>query len=248
MKVKVIGIDTENNRVSLSIRQTLDDPWNTVAERWTPGKTTEGTVTNLTDFGAFVEIEPGVEGLIHIGDLSWTRIKHPKEVLKKGQKVEVSIIDVDKDRKRISLGYKQLHDPWKNAAEKYQKDAEVPVKVVRIADFGAFVELEEGVEGLIHISQLSSQRVENPERRAHRGTGSYGPRARSQPDRAPHPSEPPPRARRACEARARATSSRASVSPSRTSSRAATSVRAAAVPTETAGDRRTLTASSRRKR
>ena len=162
VKVKVIGIDTENNRVSLSIRQTLDDPWNTVAERWTPGKTTEGTVTNLTDFGAFVEIEPGVEGLIHIGDLSWTRIKHPKEVLKKGQKVEVSIIDVDKDRKRISLGYKQLHDPWKNAAEKYQKDAEVPVKVVRIADFGAFVELEEGVEGLIHISQLSSQRVENP--------------------------------------------------------------------------------------
>ena len=164
VKVKVIGIDTENNRVSLSIRQTLDDPWNTVAERWTPGKTTEGTVTNLTDFGAFVEIEPGVEGLIHIGDLSWTRIKHPKEVLKKGQKVEVSIIDVDKDRKRISLGYKQLHDPWKNAAEKYQKDAEVPVKVVRIADFGAFVELEEGVG-------------------------------------APHPPEPPPRARGAREAR-----------------------------------------------
>ncbi len=162
VKVKVIGIDTENNRVSLSIRQTLEDPWTTVADRWTPGKTTEGTVTNLTDFGAFVEIEPGVEGLIHIGDLSWTRIKHPKEVLKKGKKVEVSIIDVDKERKRISLGYKQLHDPWKNVAEKYQKDAEIPVKVVRIADFGAFVELEEGVEGLIHISQLSTQRVENP--------------------------------------------------------------------------------------
>lgn len=162
VKVKVIGIDTDKNRVSLSLRQTQENPWDTVAERWTPGKTTEGTVTNLTDFGAFVEIEPGVEGLIHIGDLSWTRIKHPKEVLKKGQKVEVSVINVDKERSRISLGYKQLHDPWKNAAEKYQKDAEVPVKVVRIADFGAFVELEEGVEGLIHISQLSSQRVENP--------------------------------------------------------------------------------------
>ncbi|WP_352401304.1 30S ribosomal protein S1 [Synergistes jonesii] len=162
VKVKVIGIDKENNRISLSLRQTLEDPWTTAAERWTPGMVTEGTVTNLTDFGAFVEIEPGVEGLIHIGDLSWTRIKHPKEVLKKGQKVEVSIIETDKERKRISLGYKQLHDPWKNAVEKYPKDAEIPVKVVRLAGFGAFVELEEGVEGLIHISQLSTQRVENP--------------------------------------------------------------------------------------
>ena len=199
VKVKVIGIDTENNRVSLSIRQTLDDPWNTVAERWTPGKTTEGTVTNLTDFGAFVEIEPGVEGLIHIGDLSWTRIKHPKEVLKKGQKVEVSIIDVDKDRKRISLGYKQLHDPWKNAAEKYQKDAEVPVKVVRIADFGAFVELEEGVEGLIHISQLSSQRVENPRDVLTEGQEVTARVLEVNPT--PHPPEPPPRSRGAREAR-----------------------------------------------
>ena len=162
VKVKIIAIDKENNRISLSIRQTLDDPWNTVAERWTAGIKTEGTVTNLTEFGAFVEIEPGIEGLIHIGDLSWTRIKHPKEVLKKGQKVEVSVIEVDTDRKRISLGFKQLNDPWQGVVEKYAKDMEVPVKVVRIADFGAFVELEEGVEGLIHISQLSSQRVENP--------------------------------------------------------------------------------------
>jgi len=162
VKVKVIGIDKENNRISLSIRQTLDDPWNSVAERWTPGMTTDGTVTNLTDFGAFVEIEPGIEGLIHIGDLSWTRIKHPKEVLKKGQKVEVSILEVDTNRKRISLGYKQLNDPWKDAAEKYKKDSEIPVKVVRLADFGAFVELEDGIEGLIHISQLSQHRIENP--------------------------------------------------------------------------------------
>ena len=162
VKVKVIGIDTDKNRVSLSIRQTLSDPWTTVTERWTPGMITEGTVTNLTDFGAFVEIEPGVEGLIHIGELSWTRIKHPKDVLKKGQKVKVSVLEVNTERSRISLGYRQLNDPWKDAAAKYQKDAEVPVKVVRLADFGAFVELEEGVEGLIHISQLSTQRVENP--------------------------------------------------------------------------------------
>lgn len=162
VKVKVIGIDKEKDRISLSMRQTLSDPWDTVAERWNVGQVTEGTVTNLTEFGAFVEIEPGIEGLIHIGDLSWTRIKHPKEVLKKGQKVEVSILEVDTNRKRISLGYKQLNDPWKNVAEKYQKNQEVPVKVVRLADFGAFVELEDGIEGLIHISQLSTQRVENP--------------------------------------------------------------------------------------
>ena len=162
VKVKVIGIDKEKDRISLSIKQTLPDPWDTVAERWKTGQVTEGTVTNLTDFGACVEIEPGIEGLIHIGDLSWTRIKPPKEVLKKGQKVEVSVLEVDTARKRISLGYKQLNDPWKNVTEKYQKDQEVPVKVVRLADFGAFVELEEGIEGLIHISQLSTQRVESP--------------------------------------------------------------------------------------
>lgn len=162
LKVKVIGIDRENNRISLSIRQTLSDPWESVSERWKPGMVTEGTVTNLTEFGAFIEIEPGIEGLIHIGDLSWTRIKHPKEVLKKGQKVEVSIIEVDTERKRISLGYKQLNDPWKGIDAKYAKDKDIPVKVVRLVDFGAFVEIEEGIEGLIHISQLSTKRVENP--------------------------------------------------------------------------------------
>lgn len=162
IKVKVIGIDKENNRISLSLKQTQEDPWETAAERWKPGVVVEGTVSNLTEFGAFVEIEPGIEGLIHIGDLSWTRIKHPKEVLKRGQKIEVSVIEADPSRKRISLGYKQLSDPWKDVAEKYTKDMEVPVKVVRIADFGAFVELEDGIEGLIHISQISQQRIENP--------------------------------------------------------------------------------------
>lgn len=162
VKVKVIGIDQESNRISLSIRQTLSDPWESVSERWKPGMVTEGSVTNLTEFGAFVEIESGIEGLIHIGDLSWTRIKHPKEVLKKGQKVEVSVIEVDTERKRISLGYKQLNDPLNGIDEKYVKDQEIPVKVVRLVDFGAFVEIEEGIEGLIHISQLSVKRVENP--------------------------------------------------------------------------------------
>ncbi|MDR0648719.1 MAG: S1 RNA-binding domain-containing protein [Synergistaceae bacterium] len=162
VQVKVIGIDREKNRISLSIRQTLPDPWDTVAERWPKDTETEGPVTNMTDFGAFVEIEPGVEGLIHIGDLSWGRIRHPKELLKRGQRVKVVILDVDLERRRISLGYKQLNDPWKDIAERFTKNSDVTVKVIRLADFGAFVELESGVEGLIHISQLSRQRVEKP--------------------------------------------------------------------------------------
>lgn len=162
VKVKVVGIDKEKNRISLSIKQMLDNPWNTVGERWKKDMTTEGVVTNITDFGAFVEIEPGIEGLIHIGDMSWNRIKHPKEVLKRGQTVKVVVLDVDLDRKRISLGYKQLNDPWSDIDSRYQKGQDVHVKVIRLADFGAFVELDSGVEGLIHISQLSRQRVEKP--------------------------------------------------------------------------------------
>jgi small subunit ribosomal protein S1 len=162
VKVKVIGIDREKNRISLSIRQTLSDPWENAAEHWPKDTETEGAVTNMTDFGAFVEIEPGVEGLIHIGDLSWTRIKHPKEILKRGQKVKVVVLEVDNERKRISLGFKQLNDPWRDIESRFAKDQDVPVKVIRLADFGAFVELEPGVEGLIHISQLSRARVEKP--------------------------------------------------------------------------------------
>jgi small subunit ribosomal protein S1 len=162
VKVKVTGIDREKNRISLSLRQAQADPWDSVPERWSKNMETEGAVTNMTDFGAFVEIEPGVEGLIHIGDLSWNRIKHPKEVLKRGQKVKVVILDIDMDRRRISLGFKQLNDPWLDIESRFAKDQDILVKVIRLADFGAFVELEPGVEGLIHISQLSRARVERP--------------------------------------------------------------------------------------
>jgi small subunit ribosomal protein S1 len=162
VRVKVIGIDREKNRVSLSLRQTLADPWETAADHWPKDTETEGTVTNMTDFGAFVEIEPGIEGLIHIGDISWSRIKHPKEILKRGQKVKVVVLEVDIERKRISLGFKQLNDPWRDIETRFAKDQEALVKVIRLADFGAFVELEPGVEGLIHISQLSRARVEKP--------------------------------------------------------------------------------------
>jgi len=160
--VKVIGIDRENNRISLSIKQVDGDPWSSVVERIQKDMVISGPVTNVTDFGAFVEIEPGVEGLIHIGDISWARIHHPKEVFRKGQDVQVQVLEVDTGKRRVSLGFKQLHDPWKNIEDRYKKGQDIAVKVVRLADFGAFVEIEEGVEGLIHISQLSTKRVEKP--------------------------------------------------------------------------------------
>jgi small subunit ribosomal protein S1 len=160
--VKVIGIDHENNRISLSIKQVDGDPWNSVLERIQKGMVLTGPVTNVTDFGAFVEIEPGVEGLVHIGDISWARIRHPKEAFRKGQEVQVQVLEIDTDKRRISLGFKQLHDPWRDIGERYKKGQDITVKVVRLADFGAFVEIEEGVEGLIHISQLSTKRVDKP--------------------------------------------------------------------------------------
>lgn len=163
VKVKVIGIDQEANRLSLSMKQTQEDPWLTAADRWKADDRTTGMVTNVTDFGAFVEVEPGIEGLVHIGDLSWTRIKHPRDVIRKGQEVEVVVLDVDMERRRMSLGYKQINDPWSDVLTRYSRDQDLTVKVVRLADFGAFVEVEEGIEGLIHISQLSTRRVDKPE-------------------------------------------------------------------------------------
>ncbi|MDR1048145.1 MAG: S1 RNA-binding domain-containing protein [Synergistaceae bacterium] len=160
--VRVIKIDYENNKISLSIKQVSGNPWTTVAERVHKGDVVTGPVTNVAEFGAFVEIEPGVEGLVHIGDISWARVRHPKEVFRKGQEVEVQVLEIDTEKRRISLGFKQLHDPWKDIGERYGKGQDITVKVVRLADFGAFVEVEEGVEGLIHISQLSTRRVEKP--------------------------------------------------------------------------------------
>jgi small subunit ribosomal protein S1 len=160
--VKVIGIDRANNRISLSLKQVAGDPWASVVERLQKDSVITGPVTNVTDFGVFVEIEPGVEGLIHIGDISWARILHPRETFRKGQEVQVKVLEVNTAKRRVSLGYKQLHDPWEGIELRYKKGQDLKVKVVRLADFGAFVEIEEGVEGLIHISQLRSKRVEKP--------------------------------------------------------------------------------------
>ncbi|MBQ7543749.1 MAG: S1 RNA-binding domain-containing protein [Synergistaceae bacterium] len=162
VKVKVIGIERDKDRISLSIKQVTGDPWDTMSERIHKGDVMKGTVTNLTDFGAFVELEPGIEGLVHVGDISWARIKKPRDVLRRGQELEVLVLEADQEKRRISLGCKQLNDPWADIDKRYVKGQDVPVKVVRLAEFGAFVELEEGVEALIHISQLSRKRVEKP--------------------------------------------------------------------------------------
>ncbi len=165
VEVVVLEVNKVNKRISLGMKQVEPDPWATIDQRYAPGTRVQGKVRNLTDFGAFVELEPGVDGLLHISDLSWTRsVGHPSEVLKKGQSIETVVLSVDREAKRISLGLKQLQpDPWETVAERYPVGSRVRGKVVRLTDFGAFVELEPGVDGLLHISQMSSRPVNRPE-------------------------------------------------------------------------------------
>ncbi len=152
----VLDVNPGQRRISLSLRQSLGDPWFSLGERLGVGAVVEGHVRNLTDFGAFVEVEEGVDGLIHLSDLSWTRrVKHPSEVLKKGQKIEAVVLALDPEHRRLSLGLKQMQpDAWETFFTKTQVGDVLHGKVVRIAPFGAFVELEEGIEGLCHISEM----------------------------------------------------------------------------------------------
>ncbi len=161
----VLSVDKDRKRISLGMKQIEPNPWSTVDERYPVGSEVEGKVRNLTDFGAFIALEEGIDGLIHISDLSWTqRVKHPSEVLKKGQSVRAVVLNVDKENERLSLGLKQLQpDPWSLVAEKYQVGQDVQVKIVKVTHFGAFAELEDGVEGLIHLSELSRDKVNDPE-------------------------------------------------------------------------------------
>lgn len=166
VEVVILDVDKVNKRISLGMRQTEPNPWLSVEERYPVGTRVEGMIRNLTDFGAFVELEEGIDGLIHVSDMSWTkRVRHPSEVLKRGDKIEAVVLHVDKANRRISLGLKQSQpDPWQSVVpEKYRVGMDVKAKVVRLTDFGAFVELEDGVEGLLHISELSHERVAKPE-------------------------------------------------------------------------------------
>ncbi len=160
----VLDIKPESRRISLGMKQVRPNPWDVISEKYPVGTTIEGKIKNITDFGLFIGIDEGIDGLVHISDISWTkRIKHPSEVYKKGDLVQAIVLDIEKDQERFSLGVKQLHpDPWKTVAERYAPGKEITGTITNITDFGIFVELEEGIEGLIHISEVSKGKVKNP--------------------------------------------------------------------------------------
>ena len=166
IEVVVLGINKEKQEISLGMKQTQVNPWDQVAGKYPPGTMVEGTVRNLTNYGAFIEIEEGIDGLLHISDMSWTRkIGHPNEILEKGQRISCQVLNVDQDRKRIALGLKQLRDdPWEtDIPGRYEPGDVVKGKVTKLTNFGVFVELEPGLEGLLHISELADHKVDSPE-------------------------------------------------------------------------------------
>ncbi len=161
----VLGLDQEAHRISLGLKQTESNPWMQLVEKYPIGSRIKGKVRNLTEFGAFVEVEEGIDGLIHISDLSWTkRVKHPSEVLKKGDTVEAVVLNIDAENQRLSLGLKQLAtDIWDEFFAHHKVGDIVEGRIVRLTNFGAFVELHEGIEGLVHVSELDEKRVDRPE-------------------------------------------------------------------------------------
>jgi small subunit ribosomal protein S1 len=166
VEVVVLAINKEKQEISLGMKQTQQNPWEKVAADYPPGAIVKGVVRNLTNYGAFVEINDGIDGLLHVTDMSWTRkVTHPSEVLEKGQEVECKVISVDQQRRRIALGLKQMNDdPWTgDIPERYKPGDVVNGTVTKITNFGVFVGLEDGLEGLLHISELSDEKVENAE-------------------------------------------------------------------------------------
>ncbi len=173
-KLKILEMDRERNNVVLSHKAVLDEEFQShkqdVYDSLKPGEIVDGEVKRLTDFGAFIDIGDGVEGLLHVSEMAFSRVKHPSDVVCEGQKIKVMILGVDKERERISLGLKQtLPDPWDHVAEKYPEGSLVEGEVTRLVDFGAFVKLEDGVEGLVHISQLANRHVAKPDEVVHSG-------------------------------------------------------------------------------
>jgi small subunit ribosomal protein S1 len=158
----VLSINTEEKKISLGMRQTEENPWEVAALKYPIGSLVRGKVRNFTSYGAFVEIEEGVDGMIHVSDMSWTRkINHPSELLKKGEEVETIVLEIDAANQRISLGLKQAQDdPWARITDSYKEGQKIKGKVTKLTNFGAFIELEDGIDGLVHISQISDAHVE----------------------------------------------------------------------------------------
>ncbi|HEY4382792.1 MAG TPA: S1 RNA-binding domain-containing protein [Acidobacteriaceae bacterium] len=166
LRLKILKVDTESRRISLGLKQLEPEPWETAAERYVVGQRITGTVTRLMDFGAFVVLEPGIEGLVHVSEMSWVKKVHkPSDILKQGDTVEAVVLSVSAGERRISLGLKQaLGDPWTDAAQKFPVGSAIEGPVTRLMKFGAFVQLTEGVEGLVHISEIvADRRLNHPQ-------------------------------------------------------------------------------------
>ena len=163
--VMVLDVDTANRRISLGLKQAEPNPWELVCINHPVGSRINGQVKNITDFGVFIGVEEGIDGLVHISDLHWTKkVRHPSEMFQKGDEVEAVVLGIDVENERISLGVKQLaEDPWQGMHQRYPVGAKVKGKITSVTDFGVFMEVEEGIEGLIHVSQLSTERVEKPQ-------------------------------------------------------------------------------------
>lgn len=160
----VLDIKPESRRISLGMKQVVPNPWDVISGKYPIGTTIEGKIKNITDFGLFIGIDEGIDGLVHISDISWTkRIKHPSELYKKGDVVQAIVLDIEKNNERFSLGIKQLqNDPWQSVSERYEVGKEITGTITNLTDFGVFVELEEGIEGLVHISEISKDKIKSP--------------------------------------------------------------------------------------
>jgi small subunit ribosomal protein S1 len=160
----VLDIKPESRRISLGMKQVVPNPWDVISEKYPIGTTIEGKIKNITDFGLFIGIDEGIDGLVHISDISWIkRIKHPSELFKKGDVVQAIVLDIEKEHERFSLGIKQLQDdPWASVAERYKVGKEITGTITNLTDFGIFVELEEGIEGLVHVSEISKEKIKTP--------------------------------------------------------------------------------------
>ncbi|MCG6915948.1 MAG: 30S ribosomal protein S1 [Deltaproteobacteria bacterium] len=160
----VLNLNKENKRISLGMKQVEPNPWDVIGEKYPVGTTIQGKIKNITDFGLFIGIDEGIDGLVHISDLSWTkRIKHPSELYKKGEEIQAIVLNIDKENERFSLGVKQLNaDPWEEIPERYPVGSSVVGTVTNVTDFGLFVEVEEGIEGLVHVSEISKEKIKTP--------------------------------------------------------------------------------------
>ena len=160
----VLDIKPESRRISLGMKQVAPNPWDVISEKYAVGTTIEGKIKNITDFGLFIGIDEGIDGLVHISDISWTkRIKHPSEMFQKGDVIQAIVLEIDKDNERFSLGIKQLQaDPWETVTERYKVGKEITGTITNVTDFGIFVELEEGIEGLVHVSEISKEKIKTP--------------------------------------------------------------------------------------